>query len=169
MNKVLGYMSIGESEGATKLCGGDRVKLSGEISGGYFVSPAIFTDSSFLQYIVREEVFGPLLSVLSFPTGGEREVIQRANASIYGLSAGVFTQDIKKAHRVIAKLEAGVCWINNYNLAPAEIPCRHIFHNTWGGYKQSGIGRENGIGAIQYWSQEKTVYVEMGDVDCPYN
>ena len=90
----------------------------------------------------------------------EEEAIERANNTSFGLSAGVFTRDIQRAHRVIAQLQAGTTWINNYNLAPVETP--------WGGYKKSGVGRENGLAGVESWTQLKSVYVEMGDVDCPY-
>jgi betaine-aldehyde dehydrogenase len=91
---------------------------------------------------------------------GEGEAIRRANDTPYGLSAGVFTRDLARAHRVIARLQAGTCWINNYNITPIELP--------FGGYKQSGIGRENGRAALEHYTQLKSVYVELGDVACPY-
>ncbi|MGH8959292.1 MAG: aldehyde dehydrogenase family protein, partial [Acidimicrobiia bacterium] len=87
-------------------------------------------------------------------------VIARANDTDYGLAAGVFTRDIQRAHRVVAKLEAGTTWINNYNITPIEMP--------FGGYKQSGIGRENSLTTIGHYTQLKSVYVEMGDVEAPY-
>jgi betaine-aldehyde dehydrogenase len=90
----------------------------------------------------------------------EDEVIARANDTDYGLAAGVFTRDITRAHRVVAKLEAGTTWINNYNITPIEMP--------FGGYKQSGIGRENSLTTIGHYTQLKSVYVEMGDVAAPY-
>ena len=108
--------------------------------------------------IVREEIFGPVMSLLTFED--EDEVIARANDTDYGLAAGVFTRDLTRAHRVIAKLQAGTCWINNYNITPIEMP--------FGGAKHSGIGRENGRIAIEHYTQLKSVYVEMGDVDAPY-
>ena len=98
------------------------------------------------------------MSALEF--SGEDEVIARANASEYGLAAGVMTENLAKAHRVVAALEAGTCWINNYNLTPIEMP--------FGGYKASGFGRENGLEAIESYSQIKSVYVELGDVEAPY-
>ncbi|TKS80161.1 Aldehyde dehydrogenase family 9 member A1-B [Collichthys lucidus] len=104
---------------------------------------------------VKEEIFGPVMSVLSFKT--EEEVLQRANDTTLGLAAGVFTRDVKRAHRMVEHLKAGSCFINNYNITPVEVP--------FGGFKMSGIGRENGQVTIEYYSQLKTVFVEMGDVD----
>jgi betaine-aldehyde dehydrogenase len=125
---------------------------------GFFVEPTIFTDVADGMRIAREEIFGPVMSVLKFER--EDEVIARANDTEFGLSAGVFTRDLPRAHRVIADLQAGTCWINHYNLAPVEIP--------FGGFKQSGIGRENSLAALDHYSQLKSVYVEMGDVVSPY-
>jgi betaine-aldehyde dehydrogenase len=98
------------------------------------------------------------MSVLRFE--GEDEVVTRANATPYGLAAGVFTRDLARAHRVIARIDAGVCWINNYNITPVEVP--------FGGFKQSGIGYENGHAAVEHYTRLKTVYVELGGVACPY-
>ena len=108
--------------------------------------------------IVREEIFGPVMAVLTFE--GEGEAIGAPTTPRSGSSAGVFTRDLARAHRVIARLQAGTCWINNYNITPIELP--------FGGYKQSGIGRENGRAAIEHYTQLKSVYVELGDVECPY-
>jgi betaine-aldehyde dehydrogenase len=157
MNKVLSYIKKGEEGGATLMCGGNRVTTNG-LDKGCFVEPTVFTDCTDDMEIVTDEIFGPVMSVLTF--NEEEEVIKRANDTEFGLAAGVFTRDISRAHRVIAKLEAGTCWINNYNITPVEMP--------FGGYKQSGIGRENGHAAIEHYSQLKSVYVELGDVDSPY-
>jgi betaine-aldehyde dehydrogenase len=108
--------------------------------------------------IAREEIFGPVMAVLDFEN--EDEAIARANATGYGLSAGVFTRDFTRAHRVIGRLEAGTCFINSYNDAPVEVP--------FGGVKLSGVGRENSKAAIEHYSQLKSVYVRMGDVDAPF-
>ena len=108
--------------------------------------------------IVHEEIFGPVMTILSFDD--EDEVIARANATEFGLAAGVFTNDLTRAHRVIARLEAGTCWINHYNVTPVELP--------FGGAKMSGLGRENGRAAIEHYTQLKSVYVAMADVDSPY-
>ncbi|BBI50545.1 hypothetical protein HORIV_29660 [Vreelandella olivaria] len=102
--------------------------------------------------IVREEIFGPVMSVLAFDD--EAEVIRRANDTTYGLAAGVFSESLNRAHRVIHKLEAGICWINTWGESPSEMPV--------GGYKESGIGRENGIETLNHYTQTKSVQIEMG-------
>jgi betaine-aldehyde dehydrogenase len=157
MEKVLGYIARGRAEGAKLLVGGQRV-TSGDLANGYFVAPTVFDGCHDDMAIVREEIFGPVMSVLDFED--EDEVVARANATEFGLSAGVFTNDLTRAHRVIARLEAGTCWINHYNITPIELP--------FGGHKRSGLGRENGRAAIEHYTQLKSVYVAMGDVDAPY-
>lgn len=156
MNRVMQYIESGKRS-ARLVCGGHRV-TTGALAHGNFVAPTIFADCSDDCEIVREEIFGPVMSVLSFDD--ETEVVRRANATPFGLAAGVFTRDLTRAHRVVAELQAGICWINNYNITPVEIP--------FGGVKQSGLGRENGLAAIEHYTQLKSVYVEMGDVACPY-
>jgi betaine-aldehyde dehydrogenase len=157
MDKVLTYIESGKREGAKLMVGGNRV-TEGRLGKGCFVEPTVFAGCSDDMTIVKEEIFGPVMSVLTFRT--EDEVIERANATEFGLSAGVFTRDIQRAHRVIAQLEAGTCWINNYNITPIEMP--------FGGNKQSGIGRENSLAAIDHYTQLKSVYVEGGNVAAPY-
>ncbi len=157
MHKVLGYIARGRAEGARLVMGGTRV-TGGGLANGYFVAPAIFDQCRDDMTIVREEIFGPVMSLLEFDD--EREVIERANATEFGLAAGVFTNDLTRAHRVIARLQAGTCWINHYNVTPIELP--------FGGVKMSGLGRENGRAALEHYTQLKSVYVAMGDVDAPY-
>lgn len=156
-DKVLDYIRVGQEEGANLLCGGNVPSLQG-FEGGFFVEPTVFSGVKDGMRIAREEIFGPVMSVLSFD--GEDEVIARANDTEFGLAAGVFTKDLARAHRVVGELQAGTCWINTYNLTPVEIP--------FGGVKQSGIGRENALAALSHYSQIKTVYVETGDVASPY-
>ncbi len=156
-DRVLSYIAAGRKSGARLLCGGGAPD-DPALAGGYFVTPTIFADCTDDMAIVREEIFGPVMAVLTFES--EAEVVRRANDTEFGLAAGVFTRDLARAHRVVAAIEAGVCWINNYNVTPVEAP--------FGGNKQSGIGRENGSAAIEHYTQLKTVYVELGDVACPY-
>ncbi|MEJ0011021.1 MAG: betaine-aldehyde dehydrogenase [Bauldia sp.] len=157
MKKVLGYIERGKKEGAKILVGGNRAD-AGAMKRGWFVEPTVFDGCDDDMGIVREEIFGPVMTVLSFAE--EDEVIRRANDTVYGLAAGVFTRDLARGHRVIAKLEAGTCWINAYNVTPIELP--------FGGVKQSGLGRENGKAAIEHYSQLKSVYVGLAPVQAPY-
>jgi betaine-aldehyde dehydrogenase len=157
MHKVLSYIARGRAEGAHVATGGKRV-TTGELAKGFFVAPTVFDGCRDDMCIVREEIFGPVMSVLDFEH--EEEVIERANATPFGLAAGVFTNDLTRAHRVIGRLQAGTCWINHYNVTPVELP--------FGGVKQSGLGRENGRAALEYYTQLKSVYVAMGDVESPY-
>ena len=158
MEKVLRYIELGVEEGARLVVGGKRVQVPG-CEQGYFVDPTVFADCHDKMRIVNEEIFGPVMSVLSFHE--ENEVVTRANNTSMGLAAGVFSNNIQRAHRVVARLQAGVCWINNYNITPSQMP--------FGGFKQSGIGRENGVAALEHYTQRKSVYVELGDVDCSYS
>jgi betaine-aldehyde dehydrogenase len=157
MEKVLGYIARGRSEGARLLIGGQRV-TSGDLANGFFVAPAVFDGCHDDMTIVREEIFGPVMAVLEFDD--EDEVVARANATDFGLAAGVFTSDLTRGHRVIAALEAGTCWINHYNVTPVELP--------FGGAKRSGLGRENGRAAIEHYTALKSVYVALRDVEAPY-
>jgi betaine-aldehyde dehydrogenase len=157
MRKVLSYIARGRAEGARLVTGGERV-ITGDLAKGFFVAPTIFDACRDDMSIVREEIFGPVMAVLEFDQ--EEEVIERANATEFGLAAGVFTSDITRAHRVIARLQAGTCWINHYNVTPVELP--------FGGVKLSGLGRENGRAAVEHYTQLKSVYVALSDVDAPY-
>lgn len=157
MQLVLSYIERGRAEGARVLVGGKR-RMEGALARGFFVEPTVFDGCRDDMSVVREEIFGPVMSVLEF--GDEDEVVARANATEFGLSAGVFTNDLNRAHRVIAGLEAGTCWINHYNVTPIELP--------FGGVKLSGLGRENGRAAMEHYTQLKSVYVAKGDIDAPY-
>ena len=150
---VEGYIAKGIAEGARLVAGGKRVDRE-----GFFLEATVFADVTDDMTIAREEIFGPVLSVLDFET--EDEVLARANATEFGLAAGVFTSDLQRAHRMAAGFEAGTCYINTYNLAPVEAP--------FGGMKLSGVGRENSKAAIDHYSQLKGVYVAMGDVEAPF-
>ncbi|WP_417842876.1 betaine-aldehyde dehydrogenase [Thalassospira sp.] len=156
-DKIMSYIAIGKKEGAQVVLGGDAV-TENMPKGGFYVAPTIFADCTDDMTIVREEIFGPVMSVLTFKT--EEEAIRRANDTEYGLAAGVFTRDLSRGHRVVAQLEAGTCWINTYNITPIEMP--------FGGVKKSGVGRENSRAAIDHYTRVKSVYVETGDVEAPY-
>jgi betaine-aldehyde dehydrogenase len=155
--RVMDFIETGRSEGARLLCGGARPRIQG-FDGGFFVAPTVFADVTDDMTIAKEEIFGPVMSVLTFDS--EDEAVARANATPYGLAAGVFTRDLARAHRVIARLEAGTTWINAYNLTPVEMP--------FGGVKESGLGRENGRAALDHWSRIKSVYVATGRVEAPW-
>ncbi|MEM5503066.1 betaine-aldehyde dehydrogenase [Ahrensia kielensis] len=147
------YVAKGLEEGATLVYGGKRIERD-----GFYFEPTIFADVKDDMAIAREEIFGPVMCVLDF--GSDDEVIARANDTEFGLAAGIFTNDLTRAHRVIGQLEAGSCWINAYNLTPVEIP--------FGGVKSSGVGRENSKAAVEHYSQLKTVYVEMGHMESQF-
>jgi len=153
MKIVQDYIEIGKSEGARLICGGGRLDRD-----GFYLEPTVFADVRDDMTIAREEIFGPVMAVLDFTD--ETDVIARANDTEFGLSAGVFTNDLSRAHRVIAELEAGSCFINSYNDAPVEAP--------FGGAKLSGVGRENSKAAVEHYSQMKSVFVRMGDVEAPF-
>jgi len=155
--KVVSFMEAAKSSQARHVCGGDYPQED-ELKNGFYVTPAIFADCDDAMPFVEEEVFGPLMSILPFES--EHEVLERANSTHFGLSGAVFTQDFSRAHRVANKIQAGMVWINEYNITPAEIP--------FGGYKQSGIGRENGLQAIEHYTQLKTIYANLGNIPAPY-
>ncbi|MFM0044016.1 betaine-aldehyde dehydrogenase [Paraburkholderia sediminicola] len=151
LQKVLGYIENGVQEGAQLIAGGKRL-TEGHFANGQYVEPTVFTGCHDGMRIVREEIFGPVMSILVFDD--EDEAISRANNTAYGLAAGVVTENLARAHRVIHRLEAGICWINTWGESPAEMPV--------GGYKQSGVGRENGITTLEHYTRIKSVQVELG-------
>ncbi|AQL35139.1 betaine-aldehyde dehydrogenase [Pseudomonas syringae] len=152
MESVLGYIAKGKEQGARLLCGGDRL-TGGMFDKGAFVAATVFTDCTDEMTIVREEIFGPVMSILGYDT--EDEVVRRANDTDFGLAAGIVTRDLNRAHRVIHLLEAGICWINAWGESAAQMPV--------GGYKQSGVGRENGISSLAQYTRIKSVQIELGD------
>ena len=151
MENVLRYIALGQTEGARLLTGGERM-VDGVFAQGTYVQPTVFTDCSDEMKIVREEIFGPVLSLLAFDD--EDEVIRRANATDYGLAAGLVTTDLARAHRVIHQLQAGICWINTWGESAAQMPV--------GGFKHSGVGRENGQETLRHYTRVKSVQVELG-------
>ncbi|AXY32365.1 betaine-aldehyde dehydrogenase [Yersinia pseudotuberculosis] len=150
-DSVMRYIDSGKREGATLLIGGCSL-TEGALAHGAYVSPTVFTHCRDDMQIVREEIFGPVMSILSYQS--EEEVIRRANDTEYGLAAGVVTQDLNRAHRVIHQLQAGICWINTWGESAPEMPV--------GGYKHSGVGRENGISTLEHYTQIKSIQVELG-------
>ena len=153
MDIALDYIAKGEAEGARLVYGGKAIDRD-----GFYMQPTVFADVTDDMTIAREEIFGPVMAVLDFTD--EADVMARANDTEFGLAAGVFTRDLTRAHRVAAGFEAGTCFINSYNDAPVEAP--------FGGVKASGVGRENSKAAIDHYSQVKSVYVRMGDVEAPF-
>jgi aldehyde dehydrogenase (NAD+) len=149
MRTVLRYIEAGKKDGAKLVAGGNRVNVDG--GKGFFIEPTIFGDVTNEMTIAREEIFGPVLSVLSFDDIDE--VIEQANNNPYGLAAAVWTRDVKKAHSVSRRLKAGTVWINTYGLMDASLP--------FGGYKSSGFGRELGTHAIEHYTELKTVWLNM--------
>ena len=145
LSKVLSAIESAKASKATLLTGGYQVKENG-LDKGNFVAPTVFIDCDDDMEHVKGEIFGPVMSVLKFSQ--ESEVIQRANNTDYGLAAGVFTQNLPRAHRVIHQLQAGICWVNTWGDSPAEMPV--------GGYKHSGIGRENGPETLRPYPQTKS-------------
>ena len=146
------FIEKAKNSHATLLTGGYRVTDNG-LSAGNFIAPTVFTDCSDDMELVQNEVFGPVMAVLKF--SDEEEVIARANNTDYGLAAGVVTQNLSRAHRVIHQLEAGICWVNTWGDSPAQMPV--------GGYKSSGVGRENGMETLNHYTQTKSVLIELDE------
>jgi acyl-CoA reductase-like NAD-dependent aldehyde dehydrogenase len=146
---VLNYVEIAKREGASLLAGGARADIG--TGKGYFMQPTVFGDVTPDMTIAREEIFGPVLAAIEF--ADIDDAIARANDSIYGLAAGVWTRDIKKAHYVASRLQAGTVWVNTYNVYDTAA--------AFGGYKQSGFGREMSLHALEYYTQVKTVWVDL--------
>ncbi|WP_025916082.1 aldehyde dehydrogenase [Herminiimonas sp. CN] len=148
MEKILSYIDIGAQEGANKLIGGERNNLGGDLAGGYYIKPTVFLGNNKMR-IFQEEIFGPVLSVTTFKD--EAEALEIANDTLYGLGAGLWTRDGSRAFRVGRAIQAGRVWTNCYHLYPA--------HAAFGGYKQSGIGRENHKMMLDHYQQTKNLLV----------
>lgn len=154
-NKVMSYIKHGIlNDGAKLLYGGtEKPKAIKGLEGGYWIQPTVFTDCNDSMKIVREEIFGPVLNILTYDT--TEEAITRSNNTSLGLAAGIFTQDLNLAHKVIARLEAGITWVNTWGESPAEM--------SVGGWKQSGVGVgvENGKRGLEAWVRNKSTLVDM--------
>lgn len=155
--KVLEAIEQAKQSGATLLTGGYQVIDKG-LENGNFVVPTVFVNCEDDMPHVQQEIFGPVMSVLKFTD--EDEVVRRANDTKYGLAAGIFTQNLSRAHRVIHQMQAGICWVNTWGDSPAEMPV--------GGYKHSGVGRENGPETLLHYTQTKSILIELGDFASPY-
>ena len=148
LEKILSYIDIGRSEGAKVLIGGERVDLGGDLSEGYYVEPTIFEGSNNMR-IFQEEIFGPVVSVTSFDDPDD--ALKLANDTLYGLGAGLWSRDVNTAYRMGRGIQAGRVWTNCYHLYPA--------HAAFGGYKSSGIGRENHAMMLDHYQQTKNMLV----------
>ncbi len=150
LDRILGYVESGKQQGAQLLCGGER-DVEGEKARGFFMKPTVFGDVKPDMKIAQEEIFGPVLSVLKFKD--EDEAVAISNGTIYGLVSAVWTRDVRRAHRLARQIKAGVVWINTYNGFDSAAP--------FGGYKQSGFGREMGMHALESYTQVKSVWVAL--------
>ena len=158
LEKVQGYIDTGQEEGAKLACGG-KPPDNPELQDGFFIEPTILTNVDNEMQVARDEIFGPVLSVI--PAKYEEEIIRQANDTPYGLAAGVWTKDLQRAHRVAHALKAGTVWVNSYRTLSFNAP--------FGGYKESGIGRENGLESLKEYTQLKTVWIELsGDIRDPF-
>ncbi len=146
LKRVCGYLESGKAEGAKAVTGGERL---GE--KGYFVKPTVLVNTNEKMKVVQEEIFGPVVTAIPFRDA--EEVVPKANDTVYGLAAGVWSSDIKKAHTLAAKLKAGTVWINCYNIFDAALP--------FGGYKQSGWGREMGHEVLEHYTETKAVVLGL--------
>jgi aldehyde dehydrogenase len=148
LEKILSYIDIGKKEGAKLLTGGERLALNGELADGYYMQPTVFEGNNKMR-IFQEEIFGPVLSVTPFDD--EADALSIANDTLYGLGSGVWTRDMNRAYRMGRGIQAGRVWTNCYHLYPA--------HAAFGGYKKSGIGRENHKMMLDHYQQTKNVLV----------
>ncbi|HRG08429.1 MAG TPA: aldehyde dehydrogenase family protein, partial [Cyclobacteriaceae bacterium] len=151
LNKVLSYLELARQEGGTIIQGGKQVKLTGRCAEGYFLEPTIITGLSHSCRTNQEEIFGPVVTIMPFDT--EEEVLKYANSTTYGLAATIWTENLTRAHRVAAKVNSGIVWVNCWLFRDLRTP--------FGGMKQSGIGREGGFEALRFFTDEKNVCIKL--------
>lgn len=151
MNKVLSYIELAKSEGGEIICGGKQVSLSGRCENGYFVEPTVIAGLDQTCRTNQEEIFGPVVTIMPFDT--EEEAIKYANSNAYGLSATIWTENLKRAHRVSHQIKSGIIWVNCWLLRDLRTP--------FGGMKQSGVGREGGWEALQFFTETKNVCIKL--------
>ena len=151
MEKILDKINLAKELGGKVLIGGEREILEGELKEGYYIQPTIIEGLASDCDINQQEIFGPVVSLIPFET--EEEVIEMANSTKYGLSASIFTENISKGHRVAAKIDSGVIWINTWLLRDLRIP--------FGGMKHSGLGREGGFKSLEFFTEPKNVCVKI--------
>ena len=151
MQKVLSYINLAKEEGGTILTGGTQVKIDGRCAGGYYVEPTVIVGLSHDCRTNQEEIFGPVVTIMPFDS--EEEVLQFANSTTYGLSATIWTENLKRAHRVAAQVKSGIIWVNCWLFRDLRTP--------FGGMKQSGVGREGGWDAMKFFTEAKNVCVKL--------
>jgi aminomuconate-semialdehyde/2-hydroxymuconate-6-semialdehyde dehydrogenase len=149
MEKILSYISLAKEEGGRVLCGGERVKLSGDLADGYYIQPTVIEGLDQTCRTNQEEIFGPVVTLDTFRT--EEEALQKANATNYGLASTVWTENLSRAHRVAEEIEAGIVWVNCWLQRDLRTP--------FGGVKNSGMGREGGFEAMQFFTEPKNVCI----------
>jgi len=150
MEKVLSYVELAKQEGGTVLCGGKKAEMTGEFAEGYYLEPTVIEGLSHTCRTNQEEIFGPVVTIQPFDT--EEEALMMANSTKYGLASTVWTSDLKRAHRVARELHTGIVWINCWLLRDLRTP--------FGGVKSSGVGREGGFEALQFFTEPKNVCVK---------
>ena len=151
MENILNRIELAKKEGGTILCGGNRVFLEGELKNGFYVAPTIIEGLDYKCQTNQEEIFGPVVTITPFDS--EKEVLEMANSTKYGLAGSVFTKDISKGHRIAAAIDSGIIWINTWLLRDLRIP--------FGGMKSSGVGREGGFKSLQFFTEEKNVCLKI--------
>lgn len=151
MNKILGYIELAKEEGGTILTGGNRIKMEGELANGWFVEPTIIEGLSYDCRTNQEEIFGPVVTIMPFDT--EEEVLMYANSTMYGLASTVWTQNLKKAHRIAQSIHAGIVWVNCWLMRDLRTP--------FGGVKSSGVGREGGFSALEFFTEPRNVCIKI--------